>query len=311
MNNENIEKKSILQKDLNFKETMLVLGIVGLVVVYVMVFVYPGYSEYKASLNNLKQIETQINTYQSQIDNMPTLESQLANLTEEVKAKSKMLSHNMEDGMFLIGLSKIMDGVNVDLVGYTVEDPKPYNTFYAIPTTIEVRGNYNSIREVMEYLEQQKNMTQILDYSMETYIEEEKTESTTQQNSSTNGTIVTNIYDKIGWTLNGNSYHEVNCPTLLEEAKAFGGSFMQAAPPAGYTAADDCNPVIGTVTSQDSTSNESASGETTESPKSKGDIVANFKFIMYSSENPNIELKNDDFTTWKPGKWNPFKTTTR
>jgi Tfp pilus assembly protein PilO len=306
--NEKFEKKSILQKELNTKEVLLVLGIVTLIVIYGAVFIYPRYAEYKAYATILEQIENQISTYKGRINELPQLESKLNNLTKEIEVKSKILSYNMEDGMFLIGLSKLMDAVNVDLVEYYVEESKSYHAFYAIPTTIKVRGNYKNVREVMNYLEQQNNITQILDYNMETYIDEE--ESDTANVSSLNSSVTTNdlSYSDIGWTLNSNLYHNKDCSILEEEAQQFGGSFIQAAPPNNYKACSDCKPILSTKTSQGNIVQES-SIDNNEVPKAKGDIIAKFSFIMYSSENPKIELDNDDFTTWNPGKWNPFTTT--
>ena len=33
--------------------------------------------------------------------------------------------------------------------------------------------------------------------------------------------------------------------------------------------------------------------------------------MMYSSDNPILELDNDNPIEWKPGKYNPFTTTSR
>ena len=161
----------------------------------------------------MKDIETKVADYESKINEMPIKEEKLDSLNREIKVKSRMLSHNMEDGMFLIGLSNLMEDVSVDLVEYSVEEPIPYETFYAIPTTISVRGDYRHIREIMYYMEEQKNMTQILDYNMETYIPEETKEETTNNNQPTI------IPDKtVYWTNSGTAYHKENC-TVLEEEK--------------------------------------------------------------------------------------------
>ncbi|MGL5695036.1 MAG: type 4a pilus biogenesis protein PilO [Peptostreptococcaceae bacterium] len=307
MNNQKAEKKSILQKELSTKETLLVLGVCALVFIYGYVFIYPRYAEYKASVDNLESIENQISTYQGQINELPILEEKMESLTKELNSKSKMLSHNMEDGMFLIGLSKLMSDLNVDMVGYTVDEPKVYNTFYAIPTTLEVRGNYKNIREVMTHLEQQKNMTQILDYNMETYIEEVKVDtSTPQSNTVTNIGATQTVY----WTVDGGAYHIKDCNVLIKESEKYGGSALIGTPANtdNLVACDICKPNY--VMPQVNVSNGDVSHEK-EDPRATGDITARFSFIMYSSENPKSELKNDDFSTWKPGKWNPFTTTTR
>lgn len=182
-NNQSIEKKSIWQKELNTKEIMICIGIFATIIAYIFVFIYPQYTNYKSYISDLEEVEEQIQDFESKISDLPQLESQLSGLKEEIEEKSKILSNDMEDGMFLVGLSNLMRKLDVKMVGYTVEDTILFDSFYAIPTSIEVRGDYNNIRKIMEYLEKQENITQILDYNMETYIEEtEKTQETEEEN---------------------------------------------------------------------------------------------------------------------------------
>ena len=249
-NKENInidlnEKKSILQKELNTKEILIGLGITGLVLAYGFLSVYPKFTEYKSAKTELQTINSNISDYESKINLMPKLQDELSDLKRELAVKSDILSHDMEDGMFLIGLSKLMDDVFVDLVNYSMDEIIPYESFYAIPTTITVRGDYKHVREIMYYLESQENMTQILDYNMKTYMEEQMVESVTSD------------------------------------------------------------------TTTDDEQEEQQVEQIQESPKSEGVVEATFKFMMYSSENPTLELDNSDPNTWQPGKYNPFKTTSR
>lgn len=297
MNNENIEKKSIWQKELNLKESLLYIGVFILFLIYIFVFIYPKFTQVKGTIGELESVNNQISEYEMQIANLPQLEKQLDNLMKEIDEKSSILENNMEDGLFLVGLSNLMKSLGVEMVNYTVEDTIPYNTFYAIPTTIEVRGDYRYIRKIMLYLEEQKNMTQILDYNMETYIEEDKPVITPVQD------VENLISDKmVYWTEQGTHYHKKECPILGE---ATDPSFVlngTAKESNKSTPCDVCKPYTTEV-------NETQVENT--QPKSTGKIVGKFKFIMYSSQNPKRELDNDDYNNWQPGKKNPFTTTTR
>lgn len=295
------KKKSILQKELSAKEILAVLGLCGVIGAYGYFFIYPGYQEYKTATDSLYAIDTKIVEYENRISEMPTLEKKLSSLQSEVKVKSRMLAHNMEDGMFMIGLSKVMDGVSVDLVDYSVEDVVPYETFYAIPTSITVRGDYRHVREVMYYLEEQKNMTQILDYNMETYIPEE-----TSNNTASNTTTTITADEQVYWTRTSSAYHKSVCTVLELEKAANGGEFSSGtSSDSGITSACQvCKPYTESIVS-----NQTEVDNT--SPKSTGLVEATFKFVMYSSENTTVELENDDTSTWNPGKYNPFTTTTR
>lgn len=301
MSKDNKEKKSILQKELNAKEVLAVLGVAGAIAAYGFVFIYPKYTDFKLANDNLRNIESQIKEYEDRINEMPNLQSKLDSLTSELNVKSRKLAHNMEDGMFLIGLSKIMDNYSVDLVSYSVDEAIPYETFYAIPTAIEVRGDYRNVREIMYYMESQKNMTQILDYSMETHMEEKEASNNTS-------TVETKIIDSVVYWIEGstsNVYHRENCGALQSEMLETGkqpsqGSYI------GITKTSPCEVckpyTISTVGSQ---------LEIVENPKANGEVVATFKFVMYSDDNPTLDLNNDDASKWGPGKYNPFKTTSR
>lgn len=298
MSKDKQDKRNILQKELSTKEILVVLGICGTFFAYGYFFIYPKYSEYKSVSNNLQNIELEINKYENSINEMPIKTSQLEDLEREIKVKSRILSYNMEDGMFLIGLSKLMNDLDVELIEYSMEEVVQYNNFNAIPTKIALRGDYKHIREIMYYLEEQKNMTQVLDYNMEVYIPEKINE---QSNTTT---IVPDSV--VYWTNEGNAYHRYGCEIFKSEVgmnieKILSGKTSESNKGA---ACQVCKPY--TVNQV----NNTLQGEN-EKPKSTGLVEAEFKFIMYSSENPRLELENDDSSKWKPGKYNPFKTTTR
>ena len=290
------EKQSILQKELNAKEVLGVLGVCALIFVYGYIFVYPRYTQYKAASSNLASLEEQVSDYESQINEMPQKQEQLNSLEEELRIKSAIINHDMEDGMFLIGLSKLMEDINIDLVDYSVEETTPYNTFNAIPMSISLRGNYLNIREIMYYMEEQKNMTQILDYNVETFIDEE--------NGDTEETVVKTPNPVVHWTKSGTQYHTDTCIVLDNEKTKFNESSLSgtATQSQKTTACDSCKPYTETIVQNE---------EIVEDNRSKGEVEATFKFIVYTSENPKFELNNEDSTKWNPGKYNPFTTTSR
>lgn len=294
MNNDQ-EKKSILQKELNIKEVLIVILIFVSLLGYGYLFVYPKYSELIGSKSNLESIQTQISEYEGKIAQMPALEKNLSSLESELSVKSRILSYNIQDGMFLIGLSNLMNDIDVDLVQYSVDEIKQYDDFYALPATIQVKGNYRNVREIMYYLEEQKNMTQVLNFDIKTYEEDTNNSQTTDISS----TIPDNT---VYWTSSGISYHKEDCPVLQLESSQSGEEIQSgAASQSGKTTPDEnCKPYTVSTTSTVQTT-----------PKSSGKVIATFKFISYSSKNPLLELNNDDPTMWKPGKYNPFKTTSR
>ena len=297
---ESIWTKEINLKDINIKDVLIYTGIIGLFVIHISVFIYPKFVEYRSSVANLEQIQEQITTYQREINNLPQLQEQLASLNEELEEKGQILDSNMEDGMFLVGLSNLMSGLNVEMVSYSVDDTIHFNTFYAIPTSIEVRGDYNHIRNIMDYMEEQSNMTQILDYNMETYIEEPK-ETTITEIENAPETVADSV---VYWTNQGNVYHKKECSILAELGVGeyfYSGTAEESKKEGPCEICKPYTTTAGTIVAQNTETSE---------PKATGKIVAKFKFIMYSSNNPETMNTGED-KYWKPGKYNPFTTTTR
>ena len=287
---ESVDKKSILQKDLNLKEILIITGIFGIVITYIGVFLLPRYNEYKNTVSQLKEIEQNITNYESEISTLSILKKQLSSIENEIENERKKLSYNMEDGMFLVGLSNLINSLDVDLVSYTVDDTISYSNFYAIPTTIEVRGNYNYIRRIMSYLEEQKNTTQILDYSMETYIDEDAT-NTQQTETQSSAEIVSDSV--VYWTNSGSMYHKQVCSILnLEQTNSGEAVQSGTADESGKSSpCETCKPYTTVSSSVQQVENTD--------PKATGDIVARFKFIMYSTENPKYGLGIEDYNDWQ------------
>lgn len=233
--------KDILNQEISIKNVAIIALVLGSLFVYGYLLLYPKYTEYKTVRDNLNAVETELNSYKQKVTDIPRLQDELASTNSQLSTKSRRLNYDMENGMFLIGLSDYMKDFNVKLDEYTVAEPIKYETFYAIPTTLKVTGNYRYIREVMYYLEEQKNMTQILDYEM----------------------------------------------VLAEPEEA---------------------PATVTTTLQPDGSEITVPGPTQIS-KPNGDITATFKLMVYSANDPTLELNTSNPSKWKPGKFNPFVPT--
>lgn len=178
-----MDKKNILHMDIKdlFKSNIkanpkniiiLVVILLGLIS-YGYFIIYPKYIEYTQVSNELENANIQLMKDEDELGEIPALKDELHNLSEELDIKSKKLSHDMQDGMFLVGLSNILNKYNVDLIDYKVDKMIKFENFNAIPATLKVRGNYRYIREIMYYLEEQKNVTQIQNFNMESYIKNE------------------------------------------------------------------------------------------------------------------------------------------
>ena len=101
-------KSDILKQDISPKMALIVIGILLTIGLYGYFIIYPKYTEYKSTVSNLEAAQGELLQYKQRMDEIPLLEEKLSDLTREAKVKSKKLSHDMEDGLFLIGLDKMI-----------------------------------------------------------------------------------------------------------------------------------------------------------------------------------------------------------
>ena len=281
-----MDVKDILKTDISIKN-ILIMVCIGLGVVFYGYFgLYPKYKEYIDTTKKLKSAQSKLASYQDEIIQMPRLKDKLSILNSELNIKKNKLSHDMEDGLFLIGLNKKMEEHNITLLNYEIEEAKNYNSFYAVPTTITLRGNYRDVRDLMSYLEQQENTTQVLDFNMKEYIDKDNTQFV---NNSINLTQDRTVY----WIQDESKYHlNKDCSLISKEQPLLEGKLLD------NSKENICNPCL---------LNESINNiQSNPQLKSTGIVESKFKFIMYSKENPTMHLDTVKPWSWRVGKFNPF-----
>lgn len=274
-------KSDILKKDISPKSVLILITVLCGIGLYGYFIIYPKYTEYKLTVSNLETAQGELLEYQQRMAEIPLLEEKLSDLTREAKIKSKKLSHDMEDGLFLIGLDKMINELEIKLKNYKIDEIVDYDKFYAIPMSIDVEGDYRRVRELIYFLEEQKNVTQVMDYSMSAKMTETKKE----------------VSKTVYWTDGDEHYHlDQSCINIAEGEKISKGT-IKAAEAARKTPDSYCVDDIGDTVDVEVTST------------AKGDISVSIKFIVYSSNNDIIKLETDNPENWKPGKYNPFKDT--
>ncbi|WP_303005590.1 type 4a pilus biogenesis protein PilO [Romboutsia ilealis] len=274
-------KSDILKKDVSPKAAFISIAVLCGISLYGYFMVYPKYIEYKSTATNLESVQGELLQYQQRMNEIPALEEQLSALTKEAKIKSQRLSHDMEDGLFLIGLDKMINELEITLKNYKIDEIVDYDKFYAIPMSIDIEGDYRRVRELIYFLEEQKNVTQVMDFSMNTKMTETKKE----------------VSKTVYWTDGDEHYHlDKSCTNIAEGQKISKGT-IEKAESAGKTPDSYC---IGDIADTIDVEVTSAA---------KGDISASIKFIVYSSDKDIIKLETDKPENWKPGKYNPFQDT--
>ena len=271
-------KSDVLKQEISPKVVFMSIAVLVGIGLYGYFMVYPKYIEYKSTVTNLENVQSELLQYQQRMDEIPVLEEKLSALTKEAKIKSKKLSHDMEDGLFLIGLDKMINDLEIRLKNYKIDEIVDYDKFYAIPMSIDVEGDYRRVRELIYFLEEQKNVTQVMDYSMTTKMTETKKE----------------VSKRVYWTKGDEHYHLYkDCSNMVEGEILYGTTNQSGGRlPDLKCVGDTANTIDIEVSSA-----------------AKGDISASIKFIVYSSNNDIIKLETDNPESWKPGKYNPFQDT--
>lgn len=275
-------KTDILKKDISPKVALISIATLCGIGLYGYLMVYPKYAEYKSTSTNLENAQNELLQYEQRLDEIPQLEEKLLNLKSEANVKSRNLSHDMEDGLFLIGLDKIINDLEITLKDYKIDEIVNYDKFYAIPMSINVEGDYRRIRELIYFLEEQKNVTQVMDYNM--------TAKPTELTKEINKDLI--VY----WTQSDEHYHLNSSCVNMTENETISKGTLQQAQEAGKIPDSYCV-------------DEESSVEVETTSVYKGDITASIKFIVYSSDEDILKLETDDPDTWKPGKYNPFQDT--
>lgn len=314
----NKDIKEIFNSDIDLKTVIIVIVSALLIGLYGYFGLYPKYRSAKNIKETLKVEEIKLNRYQEKISQIPSIEDKLHDVIEEHNKKSENLSYNMEDGMFLIGLDKKMKEQNVTLVNFDIEKPEHYEKFYAVPTTLKVRGDYRRVRELMYFLEEQKNVTQVLDYDMEVYIEEKDNKENNNNSNTTNGgqnqsTIAVKIPSTAPIYFNeiatiDHMYRD--CSLLNNNLPIIEGFAADSSRNPCYDCLVRYNGNVGnTGGNQNQILPPVQPSTKPERPKSNGVIEAEFKFVMYTKENPSKILDIENPALWKTGKFNLFTNT--
>lgn len=81
------ENKSILKKELNIKEILVVISVFIVFLGYIFLFIYPEYSELKQAKVSLKFLQNKRVDLQEKIDEMSMLEKKVTNLESELEIK--------------------------------------------------------------------------------------------------------------------------------------------------------------------------------------------------------------------------------
>ncbi|MDU7905320.1 MAG: hypothetical protein E7J33_07165, partial [Peptostreptococcaceae bacterium] len=135
-----MDKKNILHMDIkdlfkvdlkiNAKNIIILVCIFLGVIAYAYFIVYPKYIEFSNVNRKLSMVNSQLKDDENKLDTRQQLNEELQNLARQANEKSKRLSYDMQDGMFLVGLSNMMSKNGIELLNYSIDPSVKYENFY-------------------------------------------------------------------------------------------------------------------------------------------------------------------------------------
>lgn len=130
-------------------------------------FLFPQVKDYLATQKAISQAEeniTQLRAANKQMEQeLQSLEETQKQLTET----SKKFSANMQDGLFIVNLSRKLVAESVGLAVFRPLEIQDKEFYYILPVEVELKGDYNRIITVIDFLENQANLTELREIGFE------------------------------------------------------------------------------------------------------------------------------------------------
>lgn len=151
---------------MNKKNIIVMLLVLALISTYALFFLYKPLMEYFDFHNEISGLEEANELSEREIKELTNQKELLDKNNQKITILKNKLKYDFEDGAFLIRFSQKLSEQNVELMGYSINDEEKFKFFTARPIDIELAGEYNSVLNVVNYLESQKNMTQVQEIEM-------------------------------------------------------------------------------------------------------------------------------------------------
>lgn len=146
------------------KLLLLILGLaIGFAVFYYLYLylVAPQISRYQDNLTEIAELRAKITAANAEIASEKEEREQYEIVKKEWNDINKTFSNQMLDGMFLVSLGQYLREQRVVLLTYRSQKIIVQNLYLVLPLDIELSGNYFNIIKVLDFLENQSNLTEI------------------------------------------------------------------------------------------------------------------------------------------------------
>lgn len=157
-------KLEITPRDKKIVTYLLPVLIIG---VFSWYFLFPQVREYvstKKAISETRENIVQLNAANKRMEK--GLQSQEETRVQHAAA-SKKFSHIMQDGLFIVNLDRKLVAENVGLTVFRPMDIQDKEFYYILPVEVVLKGDYNSIIAVIDFLENQANLTELREIAFE------------------------------------------------------------------------------------------------------------------------------------------------
>ncbi len=149
------------------------LGIIGALVLYGYYLLVPVFNTYWDTQNSIRDMRVEALQIRQNEKKVAEAEEKLKQLEEERLSFAKKLRFDMEDGLFMVKFFTQLKREGAVLNEFTPGTVAENKNYVVLPIHLSLKGEYRSIKKVMEYLENNDNHTRLKGLSLSATKEKE------------------------------------------------------------------------------------------------------------------------------------------
>ncbi|AEF95009.1 Fimbrial assembly family protein [Desulfotomaculum nigrificans CO-1-SRB] len=157
-------KLEVTPRDKKILSIFIPVLLLGLLVWF---FLWPRFNEYRTNQARIAHIKDSIQQLRQGNSRLDDELKSLAQTRAKLSEVNKRFSTDMQDGLFIVSLSRKLKAEHVNLTLFRPLDVQEKESYYILPVEMELTGDYNRLIAVIDFLENQANLTELREISFE------------------------------------------------------------------------------------------------------------------------------------------------
>ncbi|WP_333870606.1 type 4a pilus biogenesis protein PilO [Desulforamulus putei] len=124
---------------------------------------FPQIKEYRTAQELVVERKEEINHLKEKSRNLEKEIKALEKTKDQFREVNKKFATNMQDGLFIVNLDRKLKAENVAVGTFRPLEIQKEESYYVLPVEMIMAGEYNKVISVMDFLENQVNLTELRD----------------------------------------------------------------------------------------------------------------------------------------------------